>query len=107
MSFWSWNGASSPSALVDSALEGSHDDASLFWTSVSFWANMPATPKMTTQAARTTHLVTGEVSLPAIWRCMGSLHQTVGTVGIRVFPEGRLNDPACPANSPPPAARMP
>ena len=58
---------------------------------------MPATPKMTIQAARTIHLVTGEVSFPAIWRCMGSLHQKAGTVGIGVFPEGCRSRPGIPS----------
>ena len=38
MRFGSWKGSSFSSALVDSALAGSQDDASLFWTSASFWA---------------------------------------------------------------------
>ena len=41
MSFWFWNGASLSSALVDSALAGSQDDAWLSWTSVS----LPATER--------------------------------------------------------------
>src|SRR3954451_11565197 len=87
MSLGSWNGLSSSSALVDSALPGSQDDASLSWTSVSFWANPPEMPRITTQATRTIHLVTREVSLPAIWWCMRSLHHRAGTEGIGVFPE--------------------
>ncbi len=51
---------------MDSALAGSHEEASLFWTSVSLAANPEATTKMATQAARTIHLVTLPVSLPAI-----------------------------------------
>ena len=47
---------------MDSALAGSQDEASLFWTSVSLAANPEATTKMTTQATRTIHLVTGPVS---------------------------------------------
>ena len=43
--------ASSSRALVDSALAGSQDEASLFWTSVSLAANPEATTKMTIQAA--------------------------------------------------------
>ena len=62
MSFSSWNGASSSSAFVDSALAGSHEEASLSCTSVSFEANIPATPKTATQAMSTIHLVMGEVS---------------------------------------------
>src|SRR4051794_28147889 len=96
MSLESWNGASLSSALVDSALAGSQEEASLSWTSVSFWANMPLTPQMTIQATSTIHFVTGEVSLPAIWRCMGLLHQKVGTVGIGVFPEIGCRGRPCP-----------
>src|SRR4051795_6248079 len=88
MSLGSWNGASSSSALVDSALAGSHDDASLSCTSVSFCANIPAARKTTTQAARTIHLVTGEVSFPAIWRCMGSTPAEGGDSRHRGFPVG-------------------
>src|SRR3954451_2807038 len=99
MSLGSWKGLSSLSALVDSALPGSQDEASLSWTSVSFCAKPEATPNTTIQAARTIHLVMGEVSFPAIWRCMSSLHQTVGTVGIGVFPEGCLIDPSTVPNS--------
>ena len=51
---------------MDSALAGSHDEASLFWTSVSLDAKPEATTKMTIQAARTIHLVTRPVSWPAI-----------------------------------------
>src|SRR4051812_39605184 len=87
MSLGSWNGFSSSSALVDSALPGSQDAASLSWTSVSFWANPPEIPRTTIQATRTIHLVTREVSFPAIWRCMWSLHHRAGTEGIGVFPE--------------------
>ena len=57
---------SSSRTLVDSALAGSQDEASLFWTSVSLAANPEATTKMTIQAARTIHLVTRPVSRPAI-----------------------------------------
>src|SRR4029078_650218 len=99
MSFSSWNGASLSSALVDSALAGSQEDASLSWTSVSFDANMPPTPKTTTQATSTIHWVMGEVSFPAIWRCMSQLQQKVGTVGIGVFPEGCRIDSTTLANS--------
>ena len=55
------------------------------------------TPVSSSTATRTIHLVTGPVSFPAIWRCMGTLHQKAGTVGIGVFPEmvrGRLANPA-------------
>ncbi len=51
---------------VDSALAGSQEDASLFWTSVSFWAKTPETPTTRIQKTSTIHLVTGPVSLPAI-----------------------------------------
>ena len=42
---------SSSRTLVDSALAGSQDEASLFWTSVSLAANPEATTKTTIQAA--------------------------------------------------------
>ena len=45
------------------------------------------TPVTTMVTAKTIHLVTGPVRDPAICRCMGSLHQKAGTVGIGVFPE--------------------
>ena len=57
---------SSSRTSVDSALAGSQDEASLFWTSVSLAANPLATTKTTIQAAKTIHLVTLPVSLPAI-----------------------------------------
>src|SRR3954453_4002692 len=87
MSFSSWKGASLSSALVDSALDGSQDAASLFWTSVSLDANPLATTRIRIETGRTIHLVTRPVSLPAILRCMGELHHEVGTVFIRVFPD--------------------
>src|SRR3954449_7785933 len=97
MSLESWNGASLSSALVDSALAGSQDEASLSWTSVSFWANMPLTPQMTIQATRTIHFVTGEVSFPAIWRCMGFTPSEGGDSGHRGFPrEGCRGRPRQP-----------
>jgi hypothetical protein len=56
---------------VDSASPGSHDDASLSWTSASFaLSGAMASAKKITIAA-TIHLVTGPVSLPAISACMG------------------------------------
>src|SRR4051812_1060016 len=84
---------------VDSADEGTHEDCSLFLTSASLLPRPPITMVNRTTATRTTHLVTGEVSFPAIWRCMGSLHQKVGTVGIGVFPEGCRVDPTTVPNS--------
>ena len=66
MAFGFWKGFSLSSARVDSALAGSQEDASLFWTSVSLAANPPATTRITSQTARTIHLVTRPVSLPAI-----------------------------------------
>ena len=57
---------SSSETLVDSADSGSQVDASLFWTSASLDDRLPAPMTMTIQAARTIHLVTGPVSLPAI-----------------------------------------
>src|SRR4051812_3043798 len=77
---------------VDSADEGTQDDCSLFLTSASLLPRPPITMVRRTTAARTTHLVTGEVSFPAIWRCMGSLQQKMGTVGIGVFPEKSCED---------------
>ncbi|MGY2704575.1 hypothetical protein [Nocardioides sp. HB32] len=66
MSFWSWNGASRSSAFVDSALDGSHDEASLFWTSVSLKPRAAIGKKTRSAMAATTHLVTRLVRLPAI-----------------------------------------
>jgi hypothetical protein len=63
--FGSWNGSRASRARVDSASPGNHDDASLFWTSMSFDANPDATTITTTQNARTTHLVTRPVNDPA------------------------------------------
>ena len=83
----SWNVSSLSSALADSALAGSHEEASLFCTSVSFEANIPATPKTATQAMSTIHLVMGEVSFPAIWRCMGTTPSEGGDSRHRGFPE--------------------
>ncbi len=57
---------SSSRTFVDSALPGSQEDASLFWTSVSLAENPPMITTTTSQAARTNHLVTLPVSLPAI-----------------------------------------
>src|SRR3954453_17979919 len=97
MSLESWNGASLSSALVDSALAGSHGEASLSWTSVSFWAKAPAIMKMRIHATATGHFVTRLVSFPAIGRCMGRPHQKEGTVGIGFPPEvlrSRLRQPA-------------
>jgi hypothetical protein len=48
------------------ALAGSHDDASLFWTSMSLPAKPVEATSTTTQKASTTHLVTRPVSAPAI-----------------------------------------
>src|SRR4051812_23750737 len=81
---------------VDSAEDGTHEDCSLFLTSASLVPSEAITPVSRMTATRTTHLVTGPVSFPAIWRCMGSLHQKAGTVGIGDFPErlrGRLDNP--------------
>ena len=75
---------------MDSALAGSQDDASLFWTSVSLPASEPAgDDEDHDQTARTIHLVTRPVSLPAICRCMGLLQHWWGVGRIRVFPERR------------------
>src|SRR3954453_8910426 len=100
MSLGLWKGLSSSSALVDSALPGSHDDASLSCTSVSFWANPPERPKTTSQATSTIHVVTGEVSLPAIWRCMSGTPSEGGDGRHRGFPRDRSEfDLAGVANS--------
>src|SRR6266576_2005707 len=88
MSFWFWNGASSASALVDSALPGSQEDAWLSWTPVSLLAKRaPMSMAMTIHATATTHLVDRPVSFPAICRCMGPLQQIPPTVVIGVYPE--------------------
>src|SRR3569623_3274060 len=87
MSFWSWKALRVLSAFVDSADDGSHDEAALFWTSVSFWANPAAPTRTRTQRPRTIHLVTGLVSLPAICLCMAPLHQKTTTLGIGDYPE--------------------
>src|SRR3954453_231459 len=85
MAFWSWKGAILFSALVDSALPGSHEDASLFWTSASLPANVPSPTNATSQKPRTSHWATLPVSLPAIWRCMCPLHQPGPTGRHRVY----------------------
>ncbi len=67
ISFGSMMARASSSTFVDSAEQGSQEDASLFWTSVSFWAKWLPTMKARIQnATRTIHLVTRPVSLPAI-----------------------------------------
>ena len=50
MALGSWNGASRSRARVDSADSGSHEEASLFWTSASLAAN-PADPAITSSHA--------------------------------------------------------
>src|SRR4051812_1522763 len=91
ISFDSWS-----DTRVDSAEDGTHDDCSLFFTSASLLPRPLITTAMRMTATNTIHLVTGEVSLPTIWRCMGLLHQKVGTVGIGVSPESaRWTAPAC------------
>src|SRR3954447_4173871 len=72
----SWNGASFSKARVDSAVAGSQDEASLFWTSVSFEAKAPATPTVRIQKASTTHFVTRPVSFPATCRCIRPFHHS-------------------------------
>jgi hypothetical protein len=62
----SWKAPSFSRAAVDSALLGSQDDASLFWTSVSFWAKPPRPATRMIQNAATIHFVMGPVSVPAI-----------------------------------------
>src|SRR6476646_5655821 len=87
MSFWFWNGASLASALVDSALAGSHEDAWLSWTLVSLPARGPATPTTSNQKTSTSHLVTRPVRRPAICRCMDLVQQIPPTAVIGVYPE--------------------
>ena len=57
---------SSSSTLVDSADSGSHEEASLFWTSTSLVEKAPITAKRTSAPTSTTHLVTRPVRAPAI-----------------------------------------
>ena len=66
MSFSSWNVSSLSSALVDSALCGSQEPASLFSTSASLLKKGEQVRKITMPMASTIHLVLGPVSLPAI-----------------------------------------
>ena len=82
------------SARVDSALAGSHDDASLFWTSVRLLANPEETPSTTTQKASTIHLVTGPVSLPATWRCMEDSNAYRGKRDVRGLPRSHSQEAA-------------
>src|SRR4051794_33168452 len=63
---------------VDSAELGSHDEASLFLTSLSLAPREDSPTVAARIPTRTSHLVTGPVSLPAICRCMGDI-QTPGT----------------------------
>src|ERR1017187_506223 len=52
-----WNRDCRSRTLVDSALAGSHDFASLCSAPISLPASGPATPRMTIHSTRTTHLV--------------------------------------------------
>ena len=61
----SMKGSSFANARVDSADSGSHEDASLFCTSASLEAKNPEPMAVKIQTARTTHLVTRPVSVPA------------------------------------------
>src|SRR3954451_23457753 len=91
MSFWSENGASWLSAFVDSALSGSQEEASLFWTSASLEANRVQAPRpMMITAAATNHLVTGPVSFPATARCMCLLQHFLHSRCIGVFPDAHM-----------------
>src|SRR4051812_10726275 len=94
MSFSSENGASSASAFVDSAVSGSQDEASLFWTSVSFAAKPDATATISSQATRTSHFVRGPVSFPATARCMLPPQHFLHSKVIGVFPDALLTPPA-------------
>ena len=69
---------SSSTTLVDSADPGSHDAASLFWTSMSLALSGMAMPRSTIQATRTIHFVMRPVSLPAICRCMAPTLSVAG-----------------------------
>src|SRR5919112_4674747 len=64
--FSDWNAWVSASASVDSALPGSHDDASLFSSSVIFGPKpKPSTIVTTIQNARTAHLILRPHTAPA------------------------------------------
>src|SRR3954466_16063748 len=95
MSFWSENGASWLSAFVDSALSGSQDEASLFWTSASLEANRVQAPRpMMITAGATNHLVTGPVTFPARAGCMCPPQHFLHSLGIGVFPDALRTPPA-------------
>ena len=66
MSLGSTVPVSSSTTLVDSADSGSHDEASLFCTSMSLALNPLMMTMSTIAATRTIHLVIRPVSFPAI-----------------------------------------
>ena len=66
MSLGSTVSESSSRTLVDSADPGSHEDASLFWTSASLAEKPAMMTVMPRTTARTTHLLVRPVSDPAI-----------------------------------------
>ena len=66
MSLGSTVSESSSRTSVDSADSGSQDEASLFWTSISFELSAPTVASRTNQTPRTIHLVMRPVSLPAM-----------------------------------------
>ncbi len=66
MAFWLWNASSLASALVDSALPGSQEEAWLSCTSMSLEPSTLEPIPRTSHTASTNHLMTGPVSLPAI-----------------------------------------
>src|SRR4051812_47417640 len=87
MSFGSTSLDNALVTFVASAEPGSHEDASLSLTSVSF---APRTERPTVAArtrAATTHFVTGPVSFPAICRCMETFQQRSPTTCLRDLPD--------------------
>ncbi len=87
---------SSSTTLVDSAEAGSHDEASLFWTSTSLAFRLLIPPAITSAATTTIHFVTRPVSRPAICRCMFRTLSGSGGSRHRGFPR---SDPGDPENS--------
>src|SRR5687767_7592192 len=79
--------ASASDTLVASALPGSQEEASLFLTSASLEPRMLKPMVRKTVTAKTIHLVTGPVSLPAICRCMRLLHRFEPVGVIRFSPD--------------------
>src|ERR1039457_943238 len=65
-----WNRDCRSRTLVDSALAGSHDFASLCSAPISLPASGPATPRMTIHSTTTTHLVRRPLGTPTIARAL-------------------------------------